>query len=76
MKSREGLRAQKNGVLTRQRQTELRQRRHIMRFQYKTSGVCARQIDFDLGEDGKALPESDQLLAQTVAGFLGKQMES
>ena len=29
-----------------------------------------------LGEDGKALPESDQLLAQTVAGFLGKQMES
>lgn len=24
-----------------------------MRFQYKTSGVCARQIDFDLGEDGR-----------------------
>ena len=24
-----------------------------MRFQYKTSGVCARQIDFDLEEDGK-----------------------
>ena len=29
-----------------------------------------------LGEDDKPLPESDQRLAQTVAGFLGKQMES
>ena len=29
-----------------------------------------------LGEDDKALLESDQKLAQTVAGFLGKQMES
>ena len=29
-----------------------------------------------IGEDGKALAESDQQLAQTVAGFLGKQMES
>ena len=29
-----------------------------------------------LGEDEKAIPESDQRLAQTVAGFLGKQMES
>ena len=29
-----------------------------------------------IGEDGKALAESDQRLAQTVAGFLGKQMES
>ena len=29
-----------------------------------------------LGEDQKPLPESDQKLAQTVAGFLGKQMES
>ena len=29
-----------------------------------------------LGEDDKALQESDQKLAQTVAGFLGKQMES
>ena len=24
-----------------------------MRFQYKTNGVCAQQIDFDLGDDGK-----------------------
>jgi AbrB family transcriptional regulator (stage V sporulation protein T) len=29
-----------------------------------------------IGEDGKALAEADQRLAQTVAGFLGKQMES
>ncbi len=29
-----------------------------------------------LGENGEALAESDQRLAQTVAGFLGKQMES
>ena len=29
-----------------------------------------------LTEDAGALPESDQKLAQTVAGFLGKQMES
>ena len=29
-----------------------------------------------LGEDGAPLPESDQKLVQTVAGFLGKQMES
>ena len=29
-----------------------------------------------LGEDGKALQEADQKLVQTVAGFLGKQMES
>ena len=29
-----------------------------------------------LGEDQPPLPESDQKLAQTVAGFLGKQMES
>ena len=29
-----------------------------------------------LAEDGTALPESDQKLAQTVATFLGKQMES
>ena len=29
-----------------------------------------------LGEDRTPLPESDQKLAQTVAGFLGKQMES
>ena len=29
-----------------------------------------------LQEDDKALPEADQKLAQTVAGFLGKQMES
>ena len=29
-----------------------------------------------LGEDQTPLPESDQKLAQTVAGFLGKQMES
>ncbi len=28
-----------------------------------------------LGEDASPLPESDQKLAQTVAGFLGKQME-
>ena len=29
-----------------------------------------------MGEDDKPLAESDQRLAQTVAGFLGKQMES
>ena len=29
-----------------------------------------------LGENGDALAEADQRLAQTVAGFLGKQMES
>ena len=29
-----------------------------------------------MGEDGAVLAESDQRLAQTVAGFLGKQMES
>ena len=29
-----------------------------------------------LGENGTPLAESDQRLAQTVAGFLGKQMES
>lgn len=29
-----------------------------------------------LGEDQTPLPESDQKLAQTVAGFLGKQMEN
>ena len=29
-----------------------------------------------IGENGSALAESDQRLAQTVAGFLGKQMES
>ena len=29
-----------------------------------------------LQEDDKPLPEADQKLAQTVAGFLGKQMES
>ena len=29
-----------------------------------------------MGEDGKTFGESDQRLAQTVAGFLGKQMES
>ena len=29
-----------------------------------------------LGDDRTPLPESDQKLAQTVAGFLGKQMES
>lgn len=28
-----------------------------------------------LGEDASPLPESDQKLVQTVAGFLGKQME-
>ena len=29
-----------------------------------------------MGEEAKAMAESDQRLAQTVAGFLGKQMES
>ena len=29
-----------------------------------------------IGENGEALQEEDQRLAQTVAGFLGKQMES
>jgi AbrB family transcriptional regulator (stage V sporulation protein T) len=29
-----------------------------------------------MGEDDKPLAESDQRLAQTVAGFLGKQLES
>ncbi len=29
-----------------------------------------------LGDDATPLPESDQRLAQTIAGFLGKQMES
>ena len=29
-----------------------------------------------LGDDGAPLPESDQKLAQTLANFLGKQMES
>ncbi|MBQ9148538.1 MAG: AbrB/MazE/SpoVT family DNA-binding domain-containing protein [Oscillospiraceae bacterium] len=29
-----------------------------------------------LGENDKPLPEADQKLAQTVAGFLGKQLES
>jgi hypothetical protein len=29
-----------------------------------------------LGEDQQPLPEADQRLAQTVAGFLGKQMEN
>ncbi|MBO5317804.1 MAG: AbrB/MazE/SpoVT family DNA-binding domain-containing protein [Oscillospiraceae bacterium] len=29
-----------------------------------------------MGEEGKAMAEADQHLAQTVAGFLGKQMES
>ena len=29
-----------------------------------------------MGEDPSPMPESDQRLAQTVAGFLGKQMES
>ena len=29
-----------------------------------------------MGDDRTPLPESDQQLAQTVAGFLGKQMES
>ena len=29
-----------------------------------------------MGENGEAMQESDQRLAQTVAGFLGKQMES
>jgi AbrB family transcriptional regulator (stage V sporulation protein T) len=29
-----------------------------------------------LGENGEALQEADQKLVQTVAGFLGKQMES
>ena len=29
-----------------------------------------------LGEDQQPLQEADQRLAQTVAGFLGKQMES
>ena len=29
-----------------------------------------------LGEDQNPLPEADQKLVQTVAGFLGKQMES
>ena len=29
-----------------------------------------------MGENGPAMQESDQRLAQTVAGFLGKQMES
>ena len=29
-----------------------------------------------IGENGSALAESDQRLAQTVAGFLGKQMEN
>jgi AbrB family transcriptional regulator (stage V sporulation protein T) len=29
-----------------------------------------------MGEDGAPMAESDQRLAQTVAGFLGKQMES
>ena len=29
-----------------------------------------------MGENGAAMQESDQRLAQTVAGFLGKQMES
>lgn len=29
-----------------------------------------------LGDDGAPLPESDQKLVQTVAGFLGRQMES
>jgi AbrB family transcriptional regulator (stage V sporulation protein T) len=29
-----------------------------------------------LSEDSPPLAEADQLLAQTVAGFLGKQMES
>jgi hypothetical protein len=31
---------------------------------------------FLLGENAQALEESDQRLAQTVAGFLGSQMES
>ena len=29
-----------------------------------------------LGENGEALQEADQKLVQTVAGFLGKQMEN
>jgi len=29
-----------------------------------------------MDEEGKAMAEADQKLAQTVAGFLGKQMES
>ncbi len=29
-----------------------------------------------LGEDGTPLPEADQKVVQTVAGFLGKQMEN
>ena len=29
-----------------------------------------------LGEDGAPMAEADQMLVQTVAGFLGKQMES
>jgi len=29
-----------------------------------------------MNEEGQAMGEADQRLAQTVAGFLGKQMES
>jgi AbrB family transcriptional regulator (stage V sporulation protein T) len=29
-----------------------------------------------MNEDGQAMGEADQRLVQTVAGFLGKQMES
>ena len=29
-----------------------------------------------MGENGEAMQEADQQLAQTMAGFLGKQMES
>ena len=33
-------------------------------------------VIFLLGEDGQPLPETDQKLAQTIAGFLGRQMEN
>ena len=41
-----------------------------------SSGDLMGSVLLLLGEDDKALLESDQKLAQTVAGFLGKQMES
>ena len=39
-------------------------------------GDLIGSVIFLLGENAQALEESDQRLAQTVAGFLGSQMES
>ena len=53
----------------------VRTRTHVWRFT-KAVAAYALGVMLLLGENGDALAEADQRLAQTVAGFLGKQMEN